>query len=88
MRSLWPNPVGNSGGLVSVRFELATSDRVSLKVYDVAGRLVGSSTPRDFDVGGEYILQWDAGNLASGVYFVRLMAEGGLTAPAKLVIVR
>lgn len=88
VRALWPNPVGEAGGQVSVRFELGASDRVSLRVYDVAGKLVGSGAPRDFAAGNEHTLQWNAGRMASGVYFVRLVTESGQMAQAKLAIVR
>ena len=88
MRAMWPNPAGNGGGLVSVRFELAASDRVGLRVYDVTGRLVGSAASVLYPVGGEHTMQLNAGNLASGVYFVRLVTASGLTAQSKLAIVR
>ena len=88
VRAMWPNPAGDGGGLVSVRFELAASDRVGLKVYDVAGRVVGSSALQAYPAGGEYTLQWNAGSLASGVYFVKLVTEAGLTAQTKLAVIR
>jgi hypothetical protein len=86
--SLWPNPAGESTTLVTIGFELAESDRVGFRVYDVAGRLIGSSALREFVTGGSYTLQWNVGDFPSGVYFVKLVTERGLTAPAKLTLVR
>jgi photosystem II stability/assembly factor-like uncharacterized protein len=88
IRSLWPNPAGESTTLVTIGFEIAESDRVGFHVYDVAGRLVSSSAYRELVAGGAYTLQWKVGDLPSGVYFVKLVTERGLTAPAKLTLVR
>jgi len=88
VRALWPNPTGSGGSPVTVRFELNAPDRVGLEVYDVAGRVVDSVAPRAFAAGSTHMLQWNPGDLGSGVYFVRLVSEAGLTAKAKLAIVR
>lgn len=88
VRSLWPNPAPGSDNAVTVLFELGEPGGVALNVYDVAGKRVGKHARRDFDRSGEYTLRWETGNLASGVYFVQLVTEGGLKAYAKLVIVR
>jgi len=88
VRSVWPNPVGNSGTPVAVQFELATSDQVGLRVYNVAGILVRSTAPRAFSAGGPYTLEWNTTGLPSGVYFLRLSTEAGLTAQTKLTVIR
>jgi photosystem II stability/assembly factor-like uncharacterized protein len=87
VRALWPNPARGSVGAVTVLFELGQPDQVVIKVYDVAGKLVGEGTPRAFARVGEYTLRWDAGGLASGVYFVQLVSESGFTAVTKFAIV-
>jgi hypothetical protein len=88
VRSLWPNPAPGSGNGITVLFELGQAGQVALNVYDVAGRLVGTRPPRSFASSGEYTLRWNAGDLASGVYFVQLVTDGGLRAHAKLAVIR
>ena len=87
VRSLWPNPAPGDVDVITVLFELDRPGQVALRVYDVAGKLVGERAPQAYAQAGEYTLRWDAGGLASGVYFVQLVTEGGLKAQTKLAIV-
>jgi len=72
----YPNPFNPS---TEVRFTIGTQDLASvhtrLAVYDILGRdvriLVDSSMPA-----GEHSIQFDAGNLSSGVYVLVLDTEG------------
>lgn len=59
----------------TIRYALPTTSRVSLKVYDVLGREVASLVDEE-KAAGEYKVQLDANNVASGVYFYRLQAIG------------
>ena len=73
-----PNPV-RAG--TSIAFTLPTADRVTLAVYDVAGRIV--HTLADRVVGpGRHVMTWDGTaddgrDLTSGVYFYRLTTSTG-----------
>jgi hypothetical protein len=74
-----PNPFGPS---TSITFALARSGRVDLGVYDVLGRKVRTLARAQSFESGPHRLKWDgtddAGHAAaSGVYFIRLEAEGG-----------
>jgi hypothetical protein len=68
-----PNPFRTS---TSISFQLPAPSHVSLKIYDVGGRLVRTLKDRQ-EVAGYHELAWDrrddAGRaVASGVYFCRL----------------
>jgi len=67
-----PNPFGAS---TLVTYDLPTSGRVTLTVYDAAGRRVETllDTVRPEGIG---TLTWSTQPRASGVYFLRLEAEG------------
>ncbi len=72
-----PNPFNPT---TTIRYELATSSRVNLSVYDVRGALVATLVDQVQPAGAQS-LTWDAtdrnGNaLASGVYLCRLVANG------------
>ncbi len=84
----FPNPFNPE---TTIPFTLASEARVTLKIYDAAGRnvrtLVDSERPA-----GRQSAAWDGKNdtgvpVASGVYFVRLDARGAPPA-RKIVVVR
>jgi serine protease AprX len=66
----YPNPFNPS---TAISYQLATTSRVTLKVFDVLGRevatLVNGAKPA-----GAYEVSWDARNVSSGLYFYRLEA--------------
>ena len=66
--SISPNPVRKD---VNIRYTLPQSTKVTLSVYDVAGRLARTlvnSTQKP----GSYQQSFNTANLSQGVYFVRL----------------
>jgi 1,4-alpha-glucan branching enzyme len=63
-----------------------TPQFVSLKVYDVMGREVSSVLSREL-LPGSYTVPWNAGKLASGVYFYRLSTASGSYA-RKMMLLR
>jgi len=77
-------------GWYDIRFSLASAAEVAIDVYDVSGRLV-SHVKHDTLAPGSYVYTWfgkDSGYrpVSSGVYLVRLVADGrGETAKAVVV---
>ncbi|MFH1681720.1 MAG: T9SS type A sorting domain-containing protein [Candidatus Eisenbacteria bacterium] len=75
---VYPNPVRS--GEARIRFSAPAGRRVSVDVFDIAGRHVRSLVAAA-ETGGERIVHWDGsrddGKLAApGVYFVRYASEG------------
>jgi hypothetical protein len=68
----WPNPADNS---VSVAFSLPEAQRVSLSVYDLAGRRVATLSEGELPA-GRHAVSWDCAGEASGVYLLRLETAG------------
>lgn len=67
----YPNPFNPT---TTINYNLAVASRVSLKVYDSAGREVATLVDREQDAGG-YRVEFKGDNLGSGVYFYRLQAR-------------
>ena len=67
-----PNPFNP---VTRISYSLSSNRHVRLAVYDVAGRLV-EDLVNETRSPGEYVVEWDAGRLASGVYFYRLQTGG------------
>ncbi len=79
----YPNPF-NPGTTLS--FVIGHVSLVSLKVYDVLGREVAMLV-HEVKNPGAYTLQFDASDLASGVYYYR-MTSGSFSETKKMLLVR
>lgn len=83
----YPNP---SNPKCKIDYELPFDGRVSIKVYDLLGKevtiLINEYKSADF-----YTAEFDGSNLASGMYFYRILAEGGnktFTKTLKMILVK
>ncbi|MFA5032384.1 MAG: S8/S53 family peptidase [bacterium] len=78
-----PNPIAR---LVSVQFSVLTSQNISIRIYDTAGRVVKTI----FDgkkTAGNYNLTANMSGLSSGIYFVSLTA-GNARVSKKITIIK
>ena len=88
----YPNPFNST---TTIKYELPEPAFVNLIIYDVLGRevkrLVNEEKPA-----GKYTVQFDAGNLSSGVYLYKIsfdnasnkMVFDGLNKTMKLILVK
>jgi photosystem II stability/assembly factor-like uncharacterized protein len=79
----YPNPFNPS---TTISFALPSRSFVSLKVFDALGRTVGVLFSEELPA-GMYSPQWDATDLATGMYFCRLQT-GSYIETKKLVLLR
>ncbi len=79
----YPNPF-NSSTVIS--FEIPQTAFVSLRVFDVTGRLVATPLAEVMQ-GGTHAVSFDAHSLASGVYFCRMEA-GEYRKTQKMVLIK
>lgn len=66
----FPNPFNPS---TLIRFDIVKASEVKISVYDVTGKEVTRLVQQKLDA-GKYSVDFDAGNLASGVYFYSIIA--------------
>jgi len=83
-----PNPMNTHA---TIKYQLATAQKVSLKVYDIAGQLVRTLVT-GHEQAGNHEVTWDSRNtrgnhVASGVYFLHL-ETGDNTATKKLLLIK
>ncbi len=88
MLAAYPNPFNPE---TTIRYELASRQQVSLRVYDVSGAVVRTLVD-DTKPAGSYTLTWngldDRGNtVSSGVYFYRITA-GSFSDVRKMTLVK
>lgn len=84
-----PNPARTS---VTLEFTLPAPADLSIKVYDVVGRVVRHVAGGRF-TGGRHAIVWDRRDASgravdSGIYFVRLESSGGHARVQKSILVR
>ena len=66
----YPNPFNPN---TTIKYQLPENSKVSLKVYNTLGQVVITLTDKVEDAGFKSV-EWNASNVASGVYFYRLEA--------------
>ena len=79
----YPNPFNP---VTNFKFEILNRRLVTLKVYDMLGNEITTIINKELDP-GFYKFQWNAGNLASGVYLYRLHA-GNYINTKKLLLIK
>jgi N-acetylmuramoyl-L-alanine amidase len=68
----YPNPFNPT---TTIRFSLPRAGDVTIRLYDVLGRAVGTVAEGSYQP-GTYSVRFDASGLASGTYFYRMEAQG------------
>ncbi len=79
----YPNPFNPT---TAISYQLSAGSAVSLKVYDVLGRLV-ATLANGFQRAGRHTVHFDGSGLASGIYYYRLRA-GESMITKKLVLLK
>jgi endo-1,4-beta-xylanase len=79
----YPNPFNPT---TNIKYHLPKQSYVSLRVYDVLGRIV-ETLVNDVQSPGQYTVTFNAQNLTSGVYFYRIEADG-FVSTKKLILMK
>jgi hypothetical protein len=79
----FPNPFNPS---TAIRYQLAASSFVTIRVFDVLGREVATLLSEQ-QTPGHHTLRWDASRFPSGTYFYRLEA-GGMSETKRMIILK
>ncbi|NOS86408.1 MAG: T9SS type A sorting domain-containing protein [Ignavibacteria bacterium] len=79
----YPNPFNPS---TTIEYSIPKDAIVALKIYDVLGKEVATLV-NDQKAAGTYILNWNASNFSSGLYFYRITA-GEFTETKKMFLVK
>jgi aminopeptidase N len=79
----FPNPFNP---VTTIKYDIPKRTNVTLKIYNATGQLV-SEPVKEFKEAGEYAVQLNLSNYASGVYFYKLEA-GTFNDTKKMVVVK
>jgi len=83
INATYPNPFN---GQVKIEYSIVESGRTSLKILDISGREI-EKLISEVKTEGKYILTWEAHNMPSGLYFVK-MNQNRKTISKKLMLVK
>ena len=87
LAAAYPNPFRES---TTLRFNMPSRSRATLRIHDLAGRLVRTVVDTELQAGSQ-TTRWDArddrgARVAGGTYFARLMV-GGMVASRTMILV-
>lgn len=69
-----------------IGFALPLDGLVSLKIYDITGRLITTLINNEYRTADYYTVEFNGSNLASGVYFYQLITEKNIATKKMLLI--
>jgi len=78
----YPNPFNPK---TIIKFDLPKDGLVTIKIYDILGKVVG--TMNEFKKAGSYEYDFDGSNFASGLYFYRI-ESGPFAETKKMVLIK
>jgi hypothetical protein len=78
----YPNPFNPT---TTIFFTLPTAERIRICVFDINGRVIRSLADGSF-AAGEHRLAFEAGDLATGIYFVRIQSGSFVTSIKTLLM--
>ncbi|MEI7811356.1 MAG: T9SS type A sorting domain-containing protein, partial [Ignavibacteria bacterium] len=79
----YPNPFNPT---TNIKYSIAKSGIVSLKIFDVIGKEVAVLV-NQYQTAGTYHVQFDASHLSSGIYFYKLQS-GDFTSVNKMMLIK
>ncbi|MCD4707827.1 MAG: T9SS type A sorting domain-containing protein [Candidatus Sabulitectum sp.] len=82
LTAISPNPISS---VAAAAFTLKSFSRVTMGLYDTSGRLVSSVT-NEFYPSGNHIAEIGTEDLSSGVYILRLEADGDVSSRACVLL--
>lgn len=80
----YPNPFNP---ITKINYELPRNSNVKIVIYDILGREVTRLVNNELKQAGRYVVEFNAQNYASGVYFYRIEA-GDFVQAKKMVLVK
>ena len=83
LNAIYPNPFNSEA---VIKYSVPGNKDLSLKVYDISGRLV-KTLATGMHAAGNYTVSWNAMDMTTGVYFVR-MHSGQHSSVKKVILVK
>jgi len=85
MAQNYPNPASTS---TTFKFNVSSTSRVSLDIYDLAGQKVATLVNNETKSSGTYEVKWNVANVANGTYIAALSTEGYVMQSMKVTVAK
>ena len=72
--------------MTHINFQLAKHEKVTLEIYNITGQRVATLVNSELKA-GNYTVEWNAQQFASGIYFYQLKA-GSFIQTKKMILVK
>ena len=79
----YPNPFNPS---TNIKFSIAEDGYTNISVYNLNGRKI-EDLINDYKSSGNYQVEWNANNVSSGVYFIKMDANG-FSSTQKIMLIK
>jgi hypothetical protein len=80
----YPNPFNP---VTTIKYDMKKLWKVKIEVYDMRGELI-STLVNEEKPQGSYEVKFDASNLPSGIYFIKMISGGGFEDSKKMVVIK
>jgi hypothetical protein len=84
LRQAYPNPFNP---ITKISYSIVKSDIVILKIYNILGQEIQTLINK-FQKAGNYIINFDAKNLSTGIYFYKLQVGNHVIKTKKMLLMR
>jgi hypothetical protein len=84
LKQNYPNPFNP---VTTIRYEMKKLWRVKIQIYDTRGELIKTLVNEEKQQ-GVYEIKFDASNLPSGIYFIKMTSGGGFEDSKKMVVIK
>ena len=85
LKQNFPNPFNS---MTKIAFSLSQTQRISLKIYNVKGELVRTLIDNELRPANDYLVEFDAQTLPSGIYFCQLKTAQGEKKKYKMLLIK
>jgi len=80
----FPNPFNP---VTTIKYDMKKLWKVKIEVYDMRGELISTLVDEEKPQ-GNYEVKFDASNLPSGIYFIKMISGGGFEDSKKMVVIK
>ena len=82
LNSVYPNPFTP---ITTINFSIPESGIISLNIYNIKGQIVEQIMNKTFEA-GNHIIEWNASNHTSGIYFAKLKGNESIQIQKLMII--